>query len=213
MSPAHERDTRTHATRPCCTQRRSTRPVLRRIGRSTSASARSPTLTRAQARARTRTRTRTLTLTLTQANWSLTSSSACSTTSSRLIATRTRRRSHPSSPRLVTSPGPSPQDYRTSPLRPLAASLLSLTSLPVLGSNIPRWHHANKCAHVRAYACARDCARTYVCIGSSIPRCEDTDGSSAISFTEFCAYFDRLNSLYGATKPLSADELLVACQP
>lgn len=35
----------------------------------------------------------------------------------------------------------------------------------------------------------------------------DTDGSSGISFTEFCAYYERLRTLYGDTKPLTPDEI------
>lgn len=40
----------------------------------------------------------------------------------------------------------------------------------------------------------------------------DSDGNDAISFTEFCAYYDRLRSLYGDTKPLTPEELAAAAK-
>ena len=41
----------------------------------------------------------------------------------------------------------------------------------------------------------------------------DKDGSNSITFIEFCAYYERLCSLYGDTKPLTTQELRSAATP
>jgi hypothetical protein len=41
----------------------------------------------------------------------------------------------------------------------------------------------------------------------------DTDGSAGVSFTEFCAYYDRLRSLYGDTPPQLPPQIAEARKP